>query len=892
MLLQTKLCTITASCHVGDAASTSHPPSRFHQQWPALVAALILVVCCSQQSALGATINVTSTQQANSHGQCSLQEAIYASEFRASTAIGSTNPDVTYTTGCTPGDGDDIIVLRPGALYVFDHFWDGDGHNIWSTATPIIVSRIVIEGNGATLQSVDGFLPNNSRLFAIGTVNDPGFPSGTGDLTLRNVYIKGFHVRGGDGATGGGGGLGAGGAIYNEGSLTVENSTFENNGAVGGNGSPDGKGGGGGGLSGNGGTAHCGAGGGGGSRDDGGSGNFSAGCSHLGGGGGGGGTISSGQDGRGETGGHASGGLGGARCAGDGGDAAGPFSVILGPAPANCAGGGGGGSGYCTFFQNCVAEGGRGNFGGGGGGGKGDGGDGGFGGGGGSGRKAHFRVNGGNGGFGGGGGAAGIPGGAISERPGNGGSFGGKADDHNGGGGGALGGAIFNRTGTAIVRNSTFFNNFVTRGERGGGSAANGADAGGAIFSMGRSLDVNDSTFSGNQSTGSGAGIVLFVDPSNGSPSVDFALNNTIIANNGANECFFTGNVTARGVGNLIMQNGSGTGSFKNCPGVVTSSDPLLQPLALNSPGNTPTMAIDPSSPAAGQAVALTSLRTDQRGVLRTLGGSPDIGAFEATLGRCADATAFLVRANAIAGIDAKHTAAYNDLICGLSQDDGIYSKLDVLYILATQSDGGEVGDGVAKLNLINGSFNLIGDGTYAFSADKGAVCDGSSGYYDTQFNLSTSGAAFSRDSASLGVYDRSSTTTDGSVFGVIDGTTWTTLNLSFSGELYSRVNSTADPALASTGLAQGFWIETRTTASAVSVYKNGSMIASSTTPSNGVPPFSMYLCATNFNGAANDFVPDNVAAFFIGGGLTASEASAVSSRINAFMTTVGASVY
>src|SRR5262249_19232611 len=434
--------------------------------------------------------------------------------------------------------------------------------------------------------------------------------------------------------------------------------------------------------------------------------------------------------------------------------------------------------------------------------------------------------------------------------------------------------------------------NVVTRGERGGGSAYNGADAGGAIFSMGQSLEVTDSTFSGNQNTGSGGGIVLFVDPSNGSPTVNFVLNNTIIANNGANECFFTGNVNATGAGNLIMQNGSGTGQFKMCPGVVTSSDPLLQPLALNSPGNTPTMAIDPSSPAAGQADALTSLRTDQRGVLRTLGGSPDIGAFEATVGRCADATAFLVRANAIADIDTKHTAAYNDLICGLSQEDGIYSKLDVLYILATQSDGGGVGDGVAKLNLINASFSLVGHGTYAFSADKGVACDGSSGYYDTQFDLSTSGVAFSRDSASLGVYDRTTTTTDGSVFGAMDGATWTTLNLNFLGGLYFRINSANDAAVAANSDAQGFWIGTRTGVGAVSIYRNGSAIASTTTPSNGIPPLSMYLCATNLNGTANFFVPDNVAAFFIGGGLTASEASAVSSRINAFMTVVGANVY
>ena len=280
--------------------SISHTLNHFHQQLPALVAALILGLCCSQDSAAGATINVTTTLQGVTNGQCSLQEAIYASQFKSNTAIISTNPDVTYTTGCTAGTGDgDIIVLAPNDLYAFDRLWDGDGHNIFGpTATPIIVSKITIEGNGATLQLFDSFRPVNSRLFAIGTVNDPNFPSGTGDLTLKNVYIKNFHIKGGDGATGGGGGLGAGGAIYNEGTLTIENSTFEGNGAVGGRGSGGSDyAGGGGGLSGNGG-AGCSfsAGGGGGSRGNGGKGALSE-CAVAGGGGGGGGTVLAGADG-------------------------------------------------------------------------------------------------------------------------------------------------------------------------------------------------------------------------------------------------------------------------------------------------------------------------------------------------------------------------------------------------------------------------------------------------------------------------------------------------------------------------------------------------------------------------------------------------------------------
>jgi hypothetical protein len=143
--------------------------------------------------------------------------------------------------------------------------------------------------------------------------------------------------------------------------------------------------------------------------------------------------------------------------------------------------------------------------------------------------------------------------------------------------------------------------------------------------------------WSGNQSTGSGAAIVVYTEgdaggPGGGGAPVNFILNNTIIANNGANECFFTGSMWVKGAGNLIMNNGSGTGQFSACPGVVTTSDPQLQPLQLNSPGNTPTMAVLPTSPAVNKADPGTSpmIDRDQRGVRRPQAGGFDIGAFEA----------------------------------------------------------------------------------------------------------------------------------------------------------------------------------------------------------------------------------------------------------------------
>jgi hypothetical protein len=640
--------------------------------WISYVFLILVILGMVERCVAGSTIHVN-TPSPGATRLCSLQEAIYSAEFGSNIALSQTDPDTTYTTTCEPGTGGgDTIILQSGTTYSFNKSWDGDAHNYMGpTATPIIFTNITIQGNGATLQWNDTGNSPAFRLFAVGSLPSSGplainvngsTYSGTGSLTLQNVDVKNFHVKGGDGVCGGGGGLGAGGAIYvgdSGASLTIDNSTFENNGAVGGNAqdlqdascvkSARGVlrgGGGGGGLHGNGGHARLndptqpvaeGGGGGGGARGNGGD------SSLFGyGGGGGGGTVFDGADGDTGSGGYLCGGTG--NSAQDGGNG-------------TCLGGGGGGGGGATTAFGNGTNGGGGKYGGGGGGGGsgldntlhsgGNGGIGGFGGGGGAG-ALNLNDNsgdGGAGGFGGGGGA----GATTANNGGVPGPYGGRGDaGAAGGGGGGLGGAIFNAGGSVTVRNSTFYNNYVTRGVAGcypncptGTGADNGGDSGGAIFSVNGSLIVQNSTITANTAvaTGAGGGMVFYTwDPCSGSFSAclgfhnSFAVQNTIIANTGAKECASLGKVgdnaslTVSGAGNLIMQNDADG----PCPGVVTTSDPQLHALQVNLPGNTPTMAILPSSPAADAADTDTFLATDQRGVDRPQHGAPDIGAYEA----------------------------------------------------------------------------------------------------------------------------------------------------------------------------------------------------------------------------------------------------------------------
>ncbi|GAA1797569.1 choice-of-anchor Q domain-containing protein [Agromyces neolithicus] len=566
-----------------------------------------------------AVIVVDSTSQALGGPGCSLPEAILAANQDSSHVQHPMANGLSFETECAAGSGVDVIELAPAGVYAFGSVIDDAFNHVGPTATPVVTSHLIIEGRGAVINRTGTTL---MRAFA---VQDGGF------LDLREVHVKDFAAKGGNGAgRGGGGGLGAGGAIYvHAGSLLVQWSTFEANSATGGNGggrsdTGGGGGGGGGGLGGRGGGSTSDGGGGGGSRGAG------ASAQAFDDAGGGGGTV---EDGGAPFDAY----VGGYRCGGRGAVGEDLVDIFFGEngESGRCAGGGGGGG---KDLASTSGDGGDGSYGGAGGGGASDDGDGGVGGFGGGGGGTTVDIvdgcgycggTGGDGGFGAGGG--GGPGGFVFGGPGTGGTFGGDGSELYGGGGAGLGGAIFGHSSTIAVSNSTFVGNWVVRGIAGSGAypdveAENGADAGGAIFSVGGALTVTNSTITGNESTGRGAGLVVY-KPTTGE-ATSLVLRNTIIAGNTwLDECYLRGGVAASGISNMITPHDDD--AFTACPAVTQTGDPLLGALAVNSPGRTPTMVPGLLSPAIDTGDAAAAPLDDQRGVLRPQFAAPDIGAVE-----------------------------------------------------------------------------------------------------------------------------------------------------------------------------------------------------------------------------------------------------------------------
>jgi len=198
------------------------------------------------------------------------------------------------------------------------------------------------------------------------------------------------------------------------------------------------------------------------------------------------------------------------------------------------------------------------------------------------------------------------------------------------------GGGLFTDNGASIDR-STIVGNYTD-------------GTGGGITSHG-SLLVTNSTLSGNTAKDKSGGglflrtgdvsvvrnstITLNVAPIGGGTYVSgtatsLHLESTIVSGNSSASAADIGSrapVTVIGANNLIVA----AGAEVTLPADTLRNDPHLKPLA-NNGGPTPTHALPPGSPAIDHGNNAASLDTDQRGsgFPRSIGGAPDIGAFEA----------------------------------------------------------------------------------------------------------------------------------------------------------------------------------------------------------------------------------------------------------------------
>jgi CSLREA domain-containing protein len=225
----------------------------------------------------------------------------------------------------------------------------------------------------------------------------------------------------------------------------------------------------------------------------------------------------------------------------------------------------------------------------------------------------------------------------------------------------ANGGGIGNAgTGPATLTNVTISNN-----------RADGLGGGLRLSNAAGTYNLNNVTITGNLADADLNGTVG--DDGGGVSSIGTVNSrNSIIAGNtdpGGQAPDCSGTVTSQG-NNLI---GNLTGcTFTSASGDITGANPALGALADNG-GPTFTHALLSGSPALDKGGAVSAI-TDQRGVPRSLGGTPDIGAYELVSCKAATVNRVGTEANDVLtgteGADAFLLLGGNDTATGLGGND------------------------------------------------------------------------------------------------------------------------------------------------------------------------------------------------------------------------------
>jgi Concanavalin A-like lectin/glucanases superfamily len=240
----------------------------------------------------------------------------------------------------------------------------------------------------------------------------------------------------------------------------------------------------------------------------------------------------------------------------------------------------------------------------------------------------------------------------------------------------------------------------------------------------------------------------------------------------------------------------------------------------------------------------------------------------------CTQSAAFLARTS---GLNATHTKAYQNLICGLVTD-GVWAKLDVLYVFATANST------AALTNLVSSSFTATANASPTFTADSGyTIASVASQDISSNYNFSTNGTNYTQNSASMGGW---SGTAAGSA-----QNTWET-STAFGGNTFIvtddggvtdiSINDTAKQTVTNNSDGSGMFVLVRPDSNTKILYRNGVSLGStsrgSTALENGV---------LKTGGDAN--WTGIVRAMFAGGALTATDAANFYSRMSTYMTAVGA---
>jgi hypothetical protein len=252
-----------------------------------------------------------------------------------------------------------------------------------------------------------------------------------------------------------------------------------------------------------------------------------------------------------------------------------------------------------------------------------------------------------------------------------------------------------------------------------------------------------------------------------------------------------------------------------------------------------------------------------------------------------ADAQAYFTANTAITSDADKN--AINTFYLGL-KSDSIYTKIKAMYLPLWSSATAN------KWNLVNpvdtnAGYRLTFSTGWTHSS-SGMTPNGTSAFADSFITTSITGL----NSGHLSYYSRTNSTGAYVEMGALQNSpnSYTDLAANLSGVgAFIRYNNGGSPTGITNTNSTGFYINTRTASNSLKFFKNGSLFQSLTTVSNSTSATrSIYIGALNNQGNAINFSNRQCSFASIGTGLTDTESTNFSNRVNTLMTYFGINTF
>lgn len=225
--------------------------------------------------------------------------------------------------------------------------------------------------------------------------------------------------------------------------------------------------------------------------------------------------------------------------------------------------------------------------------------------------------------------------------------------------------------------------------------------------------------------------------------------------------------------------------------------------------------------------------------------------------------------------------------LIGSLKTAGVWGLLDRLWLLAAENSQSALIDLVARAfaTAINSP---------TFTADRGYAGNGSTSYLKSGFTPSVNGIAYQRNSAAAFTYQnttRTASTSDS--LGVSDaGGVQTVISPRFTGDIAGgNVNNTAAAGSATGAVtdALGLITMSRTSSTALAVYKRTVQLGTASVTSSPVPSAEIYLLGVNGNGTPTQLDTVRVAAVGLGAGFVQQNVTDLNAALEGgYLTAIG----